>query len=205
MLAALGAAIVILVVVAAAVISQGGDDPPTRVAGTEVSAPSRAGKGSTTTTTTSTVPVSTKPTWPPTALGRPAALGPSGTAPEAVPADAPPGVYVWSDFDGWHLWMVNGEGVTGVQGAVVSDDEIVKADLAAAGVGERTITNNVIQFDLPADVRVSGLDINPGFYAKQLRFRFEGPDGEYPAATIKTGGLATPVTALPLILEKAQA
>ena len=45
----------------------------------------------------------TKVTWPASYGGRPAGLGVVNQPASKVAVTASPGIYVWSDFDGWHL------------------------------------------------------------------------------------------------------
>ena len=109
---------------------------------------------------------------------------------------------MWSDYQGWHIWVVNGDGIAGLDGALVSDAPIERASDAAGGTGEIETINNVIKFTLRGDVPIAGIDVNPGFYAKQLRFKLDGPTGPYEATLVRQGSAATPATAVPLILVK---
>lgn len=173
--------------------------PPTR---TSASTGSSLLSETTTSEATPHAPAS-RPVWPSTAGGRPAALGQQDATPSDVDPGAAPGVYVWNDFEGWHVWVVNGGDTAGLTGALVSDDEFARAETATPGEGSIKITNNVVEFDLPADVPIAGINVNPGFFSASLRFKLSGPDGDYPAPSVFTGGVPTPVPSLPLIIQKA--
>ena len=140
----------------------------------------------------------TKKAWPASASGPPAGLG---DTPADAAADVAPGVYLWNDFGGWHLWVVNGEGTSGVKGTITSGDEIASAEVATAGEGSAVIEAETIEFDLPAEPRVVGVDFNPGFYAEKLTVTLEGADGPVDPASV-TVGREREVTALPVVLDK---
>lgn len=140
----------------------------------------------------------TKKAWPASAGGPPAGLG---ATPAEAAADTPPGVYLWNDFGGWHLRVVNGEGVAGVKGTIVSGDEIASAEAATAGEGTAVIDGETIEFDLPAEPRVAGVDFNPGFYAEKLTVTLEGTDGPVDPKLV-TVGRDRKVTEVPVVLQK---
>ncbi len=140
----------------------------------------------------------TKKAWPASVSGPPDGLG--GTPAEAWP-DVEPGVYLWNDFGGWHLRVVNGEGVAGVKGTIVSGDEIASAEAATAGEGTAVIDGETIEFDLPAEPRVAGVDFNPGFYAEKLTVTLEGTDGPVDPKLV-TVGREREVTKVPVVVEK---
>lgn len=140
----------------------------------------------------------TKKAWPASVDGPPDGLG---GAPAEASADTAPGVYLWNDFGGWHLRVVNGEGVSGLKGTITSTDEIASAKVATAGEGTAVIEAKTIAFDLPVEPRVSGVDFNPGFYGEKLTVTLEGPDGPIDPALV-TVGRSRKVTAVPVVLEK---
>jgi hypothetical protein len=140
----------------------------------------------------------TKKAWPASAGGPPAGFG---GAPAEVAADAPPGIYLWNDFGGWHLWIVNGEGVSGVRGTIGSDDEVATAEVATAGEGSAVVEGETIAFDLPAEPRVVGVDFNPGFYAEELTLTLEA-DGAPVDPKLVTVGRDREVSVLPFVLDK---
>lgn len=140
----------------------------------------------------------TKKAWPASVEGPPDGLG--GTPAEAS-ADVEPGVYLWSDFGGWHLRVVNGEGVSGATGTITSDDEIASAEVATDGEGTARSQGEVITFDLPAEPRVVGVDFNPGFYCEQLTVALEGADGPVGPELVTVGRDRT-VAAMPVVVDK---
>lgn len=140
----------------------------------------------------------TKKAWPASAGGPPAGLG---ATPAEAAADTPPGVYLWNDFGGWHLWVVNGDGVAGVKGTITSTDDIASAEVATDGEGTAMTEGKTVAFDLPAEPRVSGVDFNPGFYGEKLTVTLEGADGPV-APELVTIGRDREVTAVPVVVEK---
>lgn len=140
----------------------------------------------------------TKKAWPASAGGPPAGLG---ATPAEAAADTAPGVYLWNDFGGWHLWVVNGEGVAGVKGTITSTDEIASAQVATAGEGTAVIEAKTVAFDLPAEPRVAGVDFNPGFYGEKLTVTLEGADGPVDPSLVTIGRDRT-VSVVPVVLDK---
>ena len=123
-----------------------------------------------------------EPIWPPTNVrGRPPALGKVNqeAADVQVGAGAKPGVYVWNDYDGWHLWVVPGEGVGAIKGTIQGDGGFTKANPAIAGVGTATVgaTNDkVLTFDLPPTPGLVGVDFN-GYTKRSYVFTISNADG----------------------------
>lgn len=140
--------------------------------------------------------------WPASISGRPAGLGENGQTAAEVTPDAKPGVYLWSGFDGWHLWVVPGEGVRDVKGTITSTVDIAKASLSAPGNGSVTTSGHTVTFDLATDAAVTGVDFEPGFYAKELEVTLEGADGRL-SPSVVTLGQDTPAKAVPVVIEKA--
>lgn len=145
-----------------------------------------------------------KASWPAEAGGRPPALGTRGETADAVTVEAgtAPGVYVWSDFDGWHLWVVGGPDVPELTGAIRSDDEFAKAQAAVPARGTVTQEGQLVSFTLPAGEGLSGVDFNPGFFASQLVITIDGPTGPLDAQLIYLGSKAAPAPQ-PFVLAKA--
>jgi hypothetical protein len=141
-----------------------------------------------------------KADWPKDAKGRPPAFGKTNDPPPAT-TTAKPGAYIWSDFDGWHLWVVPGEGVGAISGTLTSNDKVQKAVLAVEGAGSVDVEDKTARFSLPADRPVSGIDFNPGFYGKQIVITLNGPDGPLDGRFIFLGKKAT-VAPFPLVLQK---
>lgn len=139
--------------------------------------------------------------WSNDLFGRPPSLGARGDAASKVPPGARPGLYLWNDFDGWHLWLVNGDGIPPMTGSITSDDAIAKAELAVSGAGSAEASGNSASFALPTSPGLTGVDFNPGFYAKQIVISIDGPDGPIDAKLVKTGNRGNPAP-FPLVFTK---
>ena len=133
--------------------------------------------------------------------GRPEGLGATGEATDVVDPSAAPGAYLWNDFDGWHLWVVNGDGVAGVEGTITSTDDIAKAQLSAPDTGTVSTDGRTVAFTLAGDVPVAGLDFEPGFYSKRIVVDLDGADGPLDPALVLVGG--EPADQLPVAIDKA--
>ena len=48
---------------------------------------------------------------------------------------------------------------------------------AGPDAGTVILDGKTVTFDLPTDQPIVGVDFNPGFYAKNLVFTLDGPDG----------------------------
>ncbi|MFN8017193.1 MAG: hypothetical protein U0P45_03625 [Acidimicrobiales bacterium] len=140
--------------------------------------------------------------WPDAVGGRPAGLGSEGdTAATITDPTAAPGVYLWNSFDGWHLWVVNGDGVAGVKGTIESTDDISKAEPSSKGSGTVQVDGKTATFDLSGDPTVAGIDFEPGFFSKQITVTLEGPDGPIPAKLVTLGRQGHP-KAVPVVIDK---
>lgn len=141
--------------------------------------------------------------WPTESGGRPPALGTRGETADTVSVEAgtAPGVYVWSDFDGWHLWVVGGPDVPELTGAIRSDDEFAKAQSAVPARGTVAQEGQLVSFTLPAGEGLSGVDFNPGFFASQLVITIDGPTGPLDPQLIYLGSKAGPAPQ-PFVLTK---
>ena len=139
-----------------------------------------------------------KKAWPASVGGPPVGLG--GTT-AAATADVKPGYYLWSDFDGWHLWVVNGAGVKGAKGTIEDNDTVASATLATAGAGTVSKKGKTLSFDLPAEPRVVGVDFNPGFYANKLKVSLSDADGPVDPKLV-TIGRSADVTEVPFTIEQ---
>ncbi|MFN8018655.1 MAG: hypothetical protein U0P45_11085 [Acidimicrobiales bacterium] len=152
--------------------------------------------------TQTTTAANGKAKWPPTIGGRPAALGKRGQKATQVDASkAKPGAYLWNDYDGWHLWVVNGTGIGAVKGTLTSNDAVARAELAVPDAGTVSTKDKVVTFDLPASPQLTGIDFNPGFFAKNLVFTLEGPDGPLPEQVVFVGSKPTQAP-FPLVISK---
>jgi hypothetical protein len=157
-------ALVVVVVVIGAIVllTRGGDDGGSgKATSSDATSSDAAGGGG-----------KTGPGFPADLQRRPAALGKNGqAAPDVTPsAQAKPGIYIWSDFDGWHLWVVNGEGVPEVHGTVIGNKSLAKVALAVPGAG--TVAPAIASIDqaqsrstfvLPTQPGLVGIDLNPGY------------------------------------------
>lgn len=143
-----------------------------------------------------------KAAWPAEINNKNPKLGGKDDGPAQVPADAPQGVYLWSDFQGWHLWVVQGDALGDVTGTITSNVNMAKAELAVADAGTVNTNATTSTFALPGGTRVTGIDFNPGFYSKQVAITLQTPDGPVDAKLIKIGskGAEAPT---PIIFEKA--
>lgn len=126
--------------------------------------------------------------WPEMVNGRPNGLGPMGQAAADVEPMVDPGIYLWSDFDGWHLWVVAGEGIPDeVRGSVTSNDALPSMDLAVPESGSASLDGKTGTFSVSTEEAVSGVDFNTGFYATKLDVTLEGPDGPLDAKLVRLG------------------
>ena len=123
-------------------------------------------KGTAAAVTTTTPGTSAKAHWPGRILGRPKVFGALNAPP---PADAPgldDGFYFWSDFGGWHLWLVGGADADTV--TFTADAPFARATGTGGSV---SVDNNanVLTFSRgSARAKVVGVDFAPGFYAKTI-------------------------------------
>lgn len=189
--AQVGLVVLAVLVVGVVLIAKGGDD------GNSTAKPGGGGGAGEVTTKAA------KPAWPAAMTGRPPALGKNGqTASEiTASATAKPGIYVWGDFDGMHLWVVKGGGVPLVSGTIESNDEMQKAVSAIEGAGDVTIEGKRASFRLPGEAPIEGVDFNPGFYGSKVVILLNGPDGPIDPALVHFGKKAVQAP-YPLVIEK---
>lgn len=182
--------VVIIVAILAAVVILRSDSDDTDTAQPRASTPATAGSA-----TSEDAPAVTSggggqptgPAWPTEVNGRPAAFGELEGAPDDAPGGAEPGVYIWNDFDGWHLWVVNGDGVSGVSGQITGNDAIAGAEVVPEDAGTATPADNQITFDLSGEPEIVGINFNPGFYANSLVISIDGETGPVPAELMHLG------------------
>lgn len=133
--------------------------------------------------------------WPPEVGGRPPGFG--GRDDLAPPStDAAAGLYLWNDFDGWHLWLVRGPGVDQVAGSIASSAEVTKAEPAAPPEANGTIAidGRSIAFDFTgATAPVVGIDFNPGFRVESLTVAATNAGVPLGADLLRLGRGAAPV------------
>lgn len=140
-----------------------------------------------------------KRVWPKSVDGPPAGLGDGADA--ASRAQVTAGIYIWSDFDGWHIRAVNGPGVAGLSGTLEADDEVGEAQAAPTSAGDVTRDSKTITFDLPAEPKVVGVDFNPGFYTNKMTITLKGADGPVDAALVELGQ-GGQVREVPVVIKK---
>lgn len=110
--------------------------------------------------------------WPAAVYGRPKAFGARGDAPPASAGSLDPGYYVWSDFDGFHVWLVGGSDADAV--TVTMDDPYNKAEAVGGSVDLTTAKNSFTLRRGSASEEVVGVDFSPGFYAKNIIVAVDG-------------------------------
>lgn len=158
-----GIVIVVVLALLLAVVLVSRDD-------TDTTATDGGGASKTTAPGAATTTTPVKMIWPSEIGGRPAGLGARGDkAPAAT--DAAPGVYLWNDFDGWHLWVVRGPGVDKVAGTITSSADILKIDPAATADANGLVTmeGKEVRFDFTAaTAAVVGVDFNPGYRVQSI-------------------------------------
>lgn len=184
--------VVVIVAILAAVVILRSDDTDTagdqRADGaTSATSATSAAAGPGDATAPTGQPQPSGPAWPPEINGRPDAFGELEGSPTDAPGGADPGVYIWNDFDGWHLWVVNGDDVQGVSGSITGNDAIASAEVVPEGSGTATPTDTQIEFDLPAEPEIVGINFNPGFYANSLVVSIDGSAGPLPAEFVHLG------------------
>jgi len=140
--------------------------------------------------------------WPKSVDGRPEGLGGEKETAADVTPSADPGVYIWNSFDGWHVWVVNGDGLDGLTGTIASNDDIVGAESSNPDAGTVSADGKTVTFDLAAGDALAGVDFDPGF-AKKLTFTLETADGEVKATQVFTGSQSKAVDAVPVVIDKA--
>jgi len=140
--------------------------------------------------------------WPTEVGGRPEGLGGEDETASEVTPTAAPGVYLWNSFDGWHLWVVNGEGIDGLTGTISSDEDLTSAESSAPDAGTVSADGKEVTLDLKGGEALAGVDFEPGFYAKELTFDLQTSGGDLPAKVFFLGSGRTPATSVPLVLDK---
>ena len=138
--------------------------------------------------------------WPAQISVRPDGLGQEHDTAAHVTPTAEPGVYIWNSFDGWHLWVVNGNDVAGVKGTITSSDRIKRATSSAPKAGTVTAHGKTVSFDLDGSAKVAGVDFEPGF-SHHLVITLDGPDGPVSVTVVHLGHDAM-ATAVPVVIDK---
>ncbi len=138
-------------------------------------------------------------TWPASLSWRPQGMGDAATG---VPPSAEPGVYVWSDFDSFHLWVVHGEDIGQVTGSIQLDNDLTSATLEVPGSGTVTVDGDRAEFTLPANPAGSGIAFSPSFYVGQIEIEVATEEGPLAPADVRLGGNATPATSMPVVIKQ---
>jgi hypothetical protein len=139
--------------------------------------------------------------WPSAYDGRPAGLGGEKESANEVTPTAEPGVYIWNGFDGWHVWVVNGDGLDGLSGTITSSDDLVSAASSVPKGGTVTVEGEKVTFDLKGGGAVTGVDFDPGF-SKELKFDLSSAGGDISADQVFTGSKSAPARSVPVVIEK---
>lgn len=113
-----------------------------------------------------------------------------------------PGVYVYSDFSGWYLWVVGGDDAQGLRGTITSDAAMGDPVLVDPAVGSVFVDGTVTTFELPPGADPAGLKFNPGFFSSSFTLDAEAVEGALPAEPVRLGAGSVP-RPLPTIIEKA--
>ena len=114
----------------------------------------------------------TETRWPSALAGRPPALGKQGEPPPSDAGDLEPGFYLWTDFDGWHAWLVGGSDADRL--TITSDAEIAKAEPVGGDVAVDQLPNTFGFARGGADEDVVGVDFNPGYLSKTFVVTIDG-------------------------------
>lgn len=139
--------------------------------------------------------------WPLNVGGRPEGLGQTYDLAEAVTPDVDSGVYLWSDFDGWHLWFVFDNEFHAASGTITSNDDVDKAELTPAATGTVQANGKEIAFDLDTESNIAGIDFEPGFYSSRIEVEIHAPSGTLRSDMVHKGGAAKLVS-LPIVVEQ---
>ncbi len=165
------AAVAVLGVIIVLLATRGGNDDDPAASGDGSAQVADGGDGATTTT------VKRGPAWPKVVQGRPAVFGQLREPITSVKPDAAPGVYLWLDFDGWHLWIVDPSGKAAARGTLVSGQDFGTAQTAVPGEGTVTVAGKNLDFDVSTvNAKAAGVTFNLGFYATDLTVTLQGSD-----------------------------
>lgn len=166
-------AVAVLGLVAVLLATSGGSDGETGSGSSGASAGSSTSEASGESTTTA----APGPSWPAAVQGRPAAFGELRDPITAHQADAEPGAYLWVDFDGWHLWIIDPSGKAAARGGLVSNADFGDASTAVPDEGTVTVQGQGLTFDFSGtDATAAGVSFNLGFYGTELTVSLQGTD-----------------------------
>lgn len=166
-------AVAVLGVVAVLLATSGGSDGDSGSTTSDTAAESSDSGGPTEPATT----VAAGPSWPAAVQGRPAVFGKLRDPITAHQADAEPGAYLWLDYDGWHLWMIDPSGKAAARGALVSNADFGDAQTAVPDEGTVAVEGQGLTFDFSGtDAAAAGVSFNLGFYGTELTVSLQGTD-----------------------------
>lgn len=169
----------------------GSNQPASEQAASEGGGGDRASGGETET------PEAPKAEWPSELKWKPVILGDRDDGFDALSPEVPAGVYVWSDFQGWFVWVVDPAGKAAGRGTVSTNSEFGSAELVDGGTGEFVREDSVLRFDFTGiDGRASGFRFNQGFFTSEVTIELEGED-----LPVFLGNDATPL-APPFVIDK---
>lgn len=144
--------------------------------------------------TATTAPVSS---WPSEMKWKPVITGDRDQGIDAVPPEVPAGLYIWSDFQGWFVWVVDPGGKAGAKGRITTNAEFGSAALLEGATGEFVRNDSALEFDFTGvGERATGFRFNQGFFTNTLMIDLDGDD-----LPVFMGHDSTPLPA-PSVLEK---
>lgn len=138
--------------------------------------------------------------WPATIDRRPARFGARGVDLATLDPGSP-GVFLWADYDGWHLWVARGQGFDAISGTITGNDKFNRAAALTEGQGTVELNERTITFDFTgATDPIVGAEFNIGFFSEELTLQInEG--GKPMTEPIQLGGSGENA-ANPLVLKK---
>ncbi len=149
-------------------------------------------------------PVQRANEWPLELDGRPALFKGKRFAARDMTDPPGPGLYLWQDFQGWHLWVVRGAGIEGPTGVIASDVEFRRADVngdTGAG-GSIQADGRTIRFDFTESTdTVVGIDFGPGIAATTIVIEAAQDGVPLDSRALKLGNLSV-AGELPLELNR---
>lgn len=144
--------------------------------------------------TPTTAPAST---WPDEMKWKPMITGDRDQGLDAVPPEVPAGLYIWSDFQGWFVWVVDPGGKAGAKGRISTNSEFGSAELVEGATGEFVRNDTQLEFDFTGvGERATGFRFNQGFFTNTVIIDLDGDD-----VPVFMGNDATPLSP-PFVLEK---
>lgn len=116
-------------------------------------------------------------TWPEEIKWKPAITGERDQGLDRLPAEVPAGLYLWSDFQGWFVWVVDPAGKAAGRGRITTNSEFGSAELVEGSTGAFERRDDVLEFDFTGiGERVAGFRFNPGFFTNRVTIELDGDD-----------------------------